>query len=91
MWIILACIFFFRYFLKILMLLMRGPQPEDLPTETKEEKPGQLRILAALPPPTDDSGSIHSNSIEKDDATNQSVYLDNTISYFGYFVQNQNN
>lgn len=57
------------------MLLMRGPQPEDQPTETKEEKPGQLRILAALPPPIDDFGGVHSNSIEKDDAINQSMYF----------------
>lgn len=72
------------------MLLMRGPQPEDQPTETKEEeKPGQLRILAALPPPTDDFGSIHSNSIEKDDLANHSMYLE---YYFilCFFFQDQN-
>lgn len=56
------------------MLLMRGPQPEDQLVETKEEeKASQLRVFAALPPSTDDFGSLHTNSIEKDDALNHTL------------------
>lgn len=43
---------------------MRGPQPEEQVVEVKEEeRSGHLRVLAALPPAPEDTGTSESNEI----------------------------
>ncbi|XP_065200353.1 ryanodine receptor [Planococcus citri] len=52
-----------RYFGKILMLLMRGPQPEEQVIEVKEERSGPLRVLAALPMAPEDLSTNKNNEL----------------------------
>ncbi|XP_072162212.1 ryanodine receptor isoform X2 [Bemisia tabaci] len=61
----------FRYFGRILMSLMRGPQVEEPVVEIKEEeKWGSMRKLPALPPPEDGKDSqliMHGSEGSKED------------------------